>query len=116
MSVQRNLSRSGRGQEPRTPPTSGKGQFLFVLVDGDFVAVNRQGLNALFKRRQNDATQARLRDAAARKWARGERSADRRARRRLEKQMREWNQAGNRRVRVRAPRSDAETERLERQR
>ncbi|WP_394269724.1 hypothetical protein [Qipengyuania sp.] len=30
--------------------------------------------------------------------------------------MREWNRAGNCRVRVRAPRSDAETERLERQR
>lgn len=116
MSVERNLSRSGRGQEPRTPPTSGKGQFLFVLVDGDFEVVDRQGLNALFKRRQNDATQARLREAAARKWARGERSADRRARRRLEKEMREWNQAGKRWVRVRAPRSDAETERLERQR
>lgn len=46
----------------------------------------------------------------------GERSADRRARRRLEEEMREWSRAGKRWVRVRVPRPDAETERLERQR
>lgn len=116
MSIERNVSRSGRGREPRTPPTSRKGYSLFVLVEGEFVAVDRQGLNALFRRRQNNATHARLCAAASRKWARGERSAERRARRRLEKEMREWDRAGNRWVRVRAPRSDAETERLERKR
>lgn len=115
MSVERNVSLPGRGQEPRTPPNSGNGPSLFVLVDGDFVGVDQQGLKALFKRRQNDVTQARLRAAAARKWVRNERSADRRARRRLEKEMREWDRAGNRRVRIRAARPDAETQELERQ-
>lgn len=116
MSVERNVSRSGRGQEPRTPPSSGKVASLFVLIDGDFLAVDQQGLTALFKRRQNDVTQACLRAAAVRKWVRRERSADRRARRRLEKEMREWDRAGNRRVRVRAARPDAEAQELECQR
>lgn len=107
MSVERNVSRPGRGQEPRTPPSSGKDLSQFVFVDGDFIVVDRKGLNELYRRRQNDKTHARLKACAELMARLGDAGAERRARRRLQCEMRIWDRAGNPPVRIRATPPDA---------
>lgn len=102
MSGERNVSLSGRAKEARTPPHSTHPREITVLVNGSFEAVSQAELALFFKRMQGSARALRLQRAAALKAALSEAIADRRALRRLEKQLREFDRSANPRRRMRA--------------
>lgn len=102
MSGERNVSGSGTAQKVRTPPHDARVRDISVLHDGSFRAVSQSELAQFFKREQGSARALRLQRAATLKASLSEAAADRRALRRLEEQLREFDRSANHRHRMRA--------------
>lgn len=102
MSGERNVSGSGTAQKARTPPHDARLREISVLHDGSFRAVNQSDLAQFFKREQGSARALRLQRAASQKASLSDAIADRRALRRLEKQLSEFDRSANPRRQVRA--------------